>query len=150
MKARAVLLLGVLAGPLAAQNTRLTIGGNNGNFGNSSVANFDDGYDQAGSNMTFTVRSTSGTESRRTRVYISATAGSIGSKPISDVVWRRNDLATWVPLSTTPTLVEERVIGGSGSQWSNGVRLRILYPWDLTPPEALAGTVVFTLEVVAP
>lgn len=147
-----VVLLCTLGTPVAAdaQNTRLTIAGFNGSFGNSTVVNFDDGYDEAGNNINFTVRIMTLADSRRTNVYISATAATIGSKPISDVIWRRNDLVDWNPLSTTPTLVESQVISGVGTTWTNGVRLRLLYPWESSPAEALAATVVFTLEVVPP
>jgi hypothetical protein len=147
--ASAMLLL--TAEAVAAQNTRLTLGGFNGAFGNSTVANFDAGFDLAGSNITVTVRSTSGTQTRRTRVYIAASSATIGTLPISVVQWERSDLpGVWTSLSTTNVLLHEQVIGGTPAQWVRNVRLRILYPWSTTPAQALTGTVRFTLEVVAP
>ena len=149
-------LLGVLLAAtvsraeLHAQNTTLTRTGFNGNFGNSTVATFDAGFDEAGSSVTFTVAITTSAASRKTNVYISATAATIGSNPISDVLWRRNDLGVWNPLTTTPVLVESRTIAGVGTSWANGVVLRIQYPWNSTIAEGLAATVVITLEVVPP
>ena len=148
---RLLLATTLSAAGLNAQNTSLSISGfASGNFGNSTVANFDAGFDEAGQVVTFTVAITTGAASRKTNVYISATAGTIGSNPIADVVWRRNDLGVWNPLSTTPVLVETRTIAGVGTSWANGVVLRIQYPWNSTIAEALAATVVFTLEVVPP
>jgi hypothetical protein len=146
----AAVALGALAAPARAQNTRLTLGGFTGGFGNSTVANFDAGFDQAGSNITVTVTSTSGAQSRRARVYISAAAATIGTKPISDVQWQRTDLGVWNSLTTGLVLVDEQVMGGTGATWSRTVLLRILYPWATTPAQSLSGTVRFTLEVVAP
>ncbi len=142
--------LSVAAPSAHAQNTQLSIAGFNGAFGNSTVANFDAGFDQAGSNITVTVTSTSGAQSRRARVYISASAATIGSKPISDVQWQRTDLGVWNSLSTSLVLVDEQVMGGTGATWSRNILLRILYPWATTPAEALSGQVRFTLQVVAP
>jgi len=147
---RLALLASLTAAGASAQNTTLTLSGFNGAFGNSTVANFDAGFDEAGSNLTFTIRNATGAANRRTNVYISASSATIGSNPISDVVWRRNDLVDWIPLTTTPVLVETRTIAGVGTQWANGVRLRINYPWNATIAEALAATVVITLEVVPP
>lgn len=139
------------ANPVRGQNTSLTLGGFNGAFGNSTVANFDAGFDLAGSNITVTVASTSGTETRRTRVYIAASAATIGTLPISVVQWERSDIpGVWTSLTTTNFLLHEQLLAGSPASWVRNVRLRILYPWATTPAQALNGTVRFTLEVVAP
>jgi hypothetical protein len=139
------------AGDLAAQTTRLTISGFNGSFGNSTVVIFDQGYDEGGSAVTFVVRNQASTAARTTNVYIVATSSTIGSHPISDVLWRRNDLVDWIPLSTTPALVESQVLAGPvGTTWTNSVWLRILYPWASSPNESLSAPVQFVLEVLPP
>jgi hypothetical protein len=133
-----------------AQNTRLRLTGWGGNFGNSQVVHFDDGYDESGAALTFTVRNMTGAANRLTNVYIVATGATIGSKPISDVVWRRNDLGVWNPLTTSQVLVESQTIAGVGTEWSNSIWFRVLYPWSSSPPEALAANVQLVLEVLPP
>lgn len=147
----AAALLALTAAPAAGQNTRLTIGGFAGAFGNSTVADFDAGFTLAPSDITLTVRSQTGAASRRARVYIAAAATTIGTLPVSVVEWQRSDLpGVWTALSTTPVLVDDQVMGGVPATWTRNVRLRILYPWSTTPPQDLSGSVQFTLEVVAP
>jgi hypothetical protein len=137
--------------PAAAQSTRLTLGGFSGAMGNTTVADFDQGFRDSGSNMTFTTQITAGNQQRVTSVFVRANSATLGgTKPVSDLLWRRADLVTWVPFTTSNALIESRTIQTNGTQWVNGIALRCLVNWTDDPTPTYSVTITFTLVVTAP
>lgn len=141
--------------PCFAQGTtRLTLSGFNGNIGNTVESDIVQGFRDGSSDLVFTVEITAGNAQRATSVFIRANAatftGGAGTKPASDGQWRRNDLATWVPLTTTNTLIESRTIQTNGTAWSNSVWLRCNVGWLTDPPANYSLGLTITLVVAAP
>jgi hypothetical protein len=71
-----------------------------------------------------------------------------GSKALSSLQWRRNDLSTWNTLTTTAAAIETRT---GKTAWSNSVFFRFLLNW--TTDTTLAATsynITVTLTVTIP
>ncbi len=137
--------------PVHAQQTRITAGGFTGSVGTATAADFVAGFRQAGSDVTLTVRNVSGATARTYFIDIfslNATLG--GSKPLSDLEWRRTDLATWNPMSATPTLVRSGAVPGVGVNVATGVRLRMRLNWATDVPATYSATVRYRLTVTTP
>jgi len=135
----------------AGQNTRLNIGGFNGNIGTASVANFDAGMRTSANDMTYTVTIASLSDQRNTSVYVRANAATMGgSKPVSDVEWRRDDLSVWNPLTTSDVLIESRTIQTNGTSWANSLWFRCNLNWTSDVSLAYSTTITITLQVTAP
>jgi hypothetical protein len=107
----AILAALLSAASASAQATRLALSGFGGNMGNSQLIEFDQGFKNAATARTFTVTITSLNTIRTTSVYLRANAATMGGgKPVSTCEWRRSDLGTWNPLTTSDALIESRVI----------------------------------------
>lgn len=147
----AMLVFALVSASLAVAQTpttRLTLGGFTGNVGNTTQANFDAGFRQSGSATTYTVQITAANTIRTTGVYIRADAATMGGgKPVSDCQWRRNDLGTWNPLTTSDVLVESRVIQTNGTSWNNSIWFRCSLDWATDLPRAYSVGVTITLQV---
>lgn len=144
----------VLALSAGAQKTRLTLSGFTGAMGTAAVTDFDNGSMQSATAIAYTVAIiTPSTGTARTAtVSISATTTTLnGTKPISDLQWRRNDLATWNSMTTTPVAVDSRsAFSGTGATFSNSIWLRVLLNWATDPASSYSTTVVITLSVTVP
>ncbi|HEY5218158.1 MAG TPA: hypothetical protein VIJ16_00040 [Gemmatimonadaceae bacterium] len=150
MKRLAIGFALLVALPAAAQTstTKLVLTGFNGGFGNSAVTDFDQGFIDNATAITYTVTLVKSDSMRTTGVYISAAAATMtGGKPTSDCVWRRDDLGTWNPLTTTNTLVESRVVQTAGTVWSNSVWVQCNLNWATDPPAANSVGLTITLQV---
>jgi hypothetical protein len=150
-----MLAVALVAAPCAAQiTTRLTLSGFNGNIGNTVESEIAQGFADGGNDIVFRVAITGGDNQRATSVFIRANAatftGGAGTKPASDGLWRRNDLATWVPLTTTDALIESQTIQTYGTSWSNSIWLRCNVSWLTDPPANYSLGLTFTLVVAAP
>ena len=107
--------------------------------------------DPTGIGFTITV---GGPKAARTSiVFIRSTSAVLGgTKPLSDLEWRRADLATWTPMSLTDATIESRPIvkNQTNDPWSNQVLFRIRLSWTADPPATYAANLVFTLTVTTP
>lgn len=148
----AVLALATVAASRAeAQQTRITAAGFTGSVGTAVAADFVAGFRQAGSDVTLTVRNVAGATARTYFIDIfslNATLG--GTKPLSDLEWRRTDLATWNPMSATPTLVRSGAVPAVGVDVATGVRLRMRLNWATDVPATYSATVRYRLTVTTP
>ena len=136
------------AAPAEAQNTRLRLSGFLGNMGNNTVAQYDQGFRDSATGTLFRVDITSLNTIRTTSVYIRANAATMSNgKPVGECYWRRTDLATWNPLTTTDALIESRVIQTNGTLWSNTVFFRCDLAWASDAPGTPSVGLTFTLQV---
>jgi hypothetical protein len=90
---------------------------------------------------------------RTTIVSIRASAASLGNgKALSDLEWRRSDLATWNPVTTANVTVESRPVRWflQNDPWSNTVFLRMRLNWATDAPATYSTGLVFTLTVTTP
>ena len=152
------LALGCLVAARAeAQRLRLTIpSGAPIAFPNATEANYDAGSVAANAALAFTLQVTGGAGGTlRTGILsirgASATMG--GSKPIGDLQWRRNDLATWNSLTTVNVTVESRTMRRTpalNNPWSNSVLFRTLLNWANDPPATYTPTVIITATLTTP
>lgn len=152
----AIAVLGILAPFARAQTpkTSLTLSGFTGTMGNAAVTDFDNGTMQSPSAITYTVtvmNPLSGT-ARSATVSIRASSAFLGgTKPVGDLEWRRNDLATWNAMTTSDAVVESQSgLSGNGTNYSNSIWLRVNLNWANDPPATYSTTITITLSVTSP
>ena len=146
------LALALCASPLAAQRTTLTLAGGTVTFAAPTAADYDAGFINSPTGVTFTVDATTGTM-RTTTISIRSTSASLGSgKPIGQLQWRRSDLAPWTAMTLTNAQVEQRVVvrGVSNDPWSNTIFFRMLLNWTTDGPAIYQANYQITLSQTVP
>ena len=133
----------------------ITITGANVTFSAPTAADFNNGYLPASGALTYTVKSAAGGNgiSHTSSVSVRSTAATLGgTKPISDLQWRRSDLATWNSMTTTAAFVEQRTIvrKGTNDPWSNQIFFQMLLSFANDAPGTHSGTLVFVLTITTP
>jgi len=155
--------LALLFVPLRAESqgnrrTNLTITGFPLTVASTTIAQFDAAAIIIG-NSTFTVDLRTNTggggfSPRVTTVRVNCLAPcpTTGTLPVGGLQWRRNDLAAWTSLSTTPTTIEARtpVFNGANDPWSNSMQWRYAANWVTTPPGSTSYRIQYQLVVTAP
>jgi hypothetical protein len=146
-------LLGVavVASPLHAQTTTLTLSGSSIAFQPRTAADYDAGYITATSGVTFTVAAPALEDlTRTTTVKIRASSSSLGgTEPIGNLEWRREDLSTWTPITGSDAIVESRTLDpalGVNNPWSNTIYFRIRLAWPDYGASAKSANYVITLS----
>src|SRR5690348_18478902 len=94
----AIVALMLVAVPLSAQNpkTDLTLGGSTVTFPAPTATDYVNGYVYSTTGVTYTINATNGATSHTTTISLRATSANLGgSKPLTDLDWRRSDLASW-------------------------------------------------------
>jgi hypothetical protein len=135
----------------AAQTTRITAAGFTGSVGTATGADFAAGFRQAASDVTLTVLNVANAAARTYRIDIFCAAATLGgTKPVSDLEWRRTDLTAWNPMSTTPTLVQSGAVPGVGASVATGVRLRMRLNFATDVPATYSATVSYRLTITTP
>jgi hypothetical protein len=146
------LALGLLASPLAAQKTSLTVTGGTITFPAPTAADYIAGFIDSSTGATFTINSQNGVQ-RTTTISIRATSASLGNgKLIGDLQWRRSDLATWNDVTLTDAQVEQRVVVNKGlnDPWSNTIFFRMALSWTSDAPATYSANYVITLSQTVP
>ncbi len=146
------LALALLATPLAAQKTDLTLSGGTITFPAPTAADYVAGFVTSATGVTFTVDATSGT-SRTTTISIRSTSANLGNgKVIGDLQWRRSDLATWNSITLTDTQVEQRVVvrNGLNDPWNNTIFFRMVLNWTTDAPATYTANYQITLSQTVP
>lgn len=146
------LALGLLAAPLAAQKTTLTVTGGTITFPAPTAADYIAGFIDSSTGATFTINSVNGLP-RTTTVSIRSTSASLGSgKLIGDLQWRRSDLATWNSVTLTDSQVEQRIVVNKGlnDPWSNTIFFRMALSWTRDAPATYSASYVITLSQTVP
>ena len=146
------LALALLASPLAAQKTILTVAGGTINFAAPTAADYIAGFVNSATGATFTLNAQTGA-SRTTTVSIRSLSASLGNgKVIGDLQWRRSDLATWNSITLTDAQVEQRVQvrNGLNDPWSNTIFFRMVLTWTTDAPATYSGNYQITLSQTVP
>jgi hypothetical protein len=144
----ALLAMALLASPLAAQKTTLTLANATVTFPAPTAADYINGYVDAATGVTFTLTAPAG-GSRTATVLIRATSASLGGgKVLGDLQWRRSDLATWSAITSTDVQVEQRVMvkNGANDPWNNTIFFRMLLSWTTDAPATYTANYVITLS----
>lgn len=145
----------IIAAPLRAQNpkTTLTLGGAAVIFPAPTATDYINGYVYSTSGVAYTVNATNGAASHTTTVSIRATSANLGgTKPLTDLEWRRSDLATWNTISSTTTQVEQKVVvlNVLNDPWGNTIFFRMKLSWTADPPATYSANYQITLSQTVP
>ena len=151
----AVIALVLSAAPLTAQTpkTSLTLGGGTVTFPAPTATDYINGYVYSTSGVTYTINATNGNASHTTTVLIHATSADLGNgKALTDLEWRRSDLATWNTIPTTNTQVEQKIMikGVLNDPWSNTIFFRMKLSWTADPPATYSANYQVTLSQTVP
>jgi hypothetical protein len=132
----------------------LTLTGAPAVFPAPAVADYDNGAVNDPTGITFTVNITGGSGANRTTIVSvrSSSASLGGGKPLSDLQWRRSDLAAWTALTNADATIESRPVkkNGLNDPWSNTVFFRMLLSWTGDAPGTYSSGLIFTLTVTTP
>jgi hypothetical protein len=145
----------LVAAPATAQNpkTTLTLGGGTVTFPAPTAADYINGYVYSTTGVTYTVDATTGVQSHTTTISIRATSANLGSgKLLSDLEWRRSDLATWNTITSTDAQVEQKVMIRSllNDPWSNTIFFRMKLSWTSDAPATYSAGYQLTLSQTVP
>ncbi|HEX9310561.1 MAG TPA: hypothetical protein VF887_07100 [Gemmatimonadaceae bacterium] len=142
----------LLASPLTAQKTSLTLSGGTITFPAPTAADYVAGWINSTGGVTFTVAAQTGT-SRTTTISIRSTSANLGNgKVIGDLQWRRSDLATWNAITLTDAQVEQRIVirGALNDPWSNTIFFRMVLNWTTDGPAVYSANYQVTLDQTVP
>ncbi|MGH7650831.1 MAG: hypothetical protein ACREMS_03210 [Gemmatimonadaceae bacterium] len=142
----------LLASPLAAQKTILTVSGGTITFPAPTAADYINGYVNSTTGVTFNVNSQNGA-TRTTTISIRSSSANLGNgKVIGDLQWKRSDLATWNSITLVDSPVEQRIVVNKGlnDPWSNTVFFRMILNWASDAPATYAANYVITLSQTVP
>jgi hypothetical protein len=146
------LALGLLASPLAAQKTQLTVTGGTITFPAPTATDYIAGFIDSPTGAMFTINSQNGLP-RTTTISIRGTSASLGNgKLIGDLQWRRSDLATWNDVTLSDAQVEQRIVVNKGlnDPWSNTIFFRMALSWTSDAPATYSANYVITLSQTVP
>jgi len=144
--------LALVAAPLTAQKTSLTLTGGTIAFPAPTAADYIAGYVYSTTGVTFTLDATTGV-SRTTTVSIRSTSANLGNgKVIGELEWRRSDLATWSPITLSDAQVEQRIMirNVSNDPWSNTIFFRMKLSWTSDAPGVYSANYQITLSQTVP
>jgi hypothetical protein len=153
---RAVAL--ALAVPVSAlgQRAQLSVTGGPVAFAAPTATDFDNGYIQAPSAVTYSVQSVGGGSKKTnhtTTVSIRATGTTLnGTVPISTLQWSRSDLSTWNPVTTSDVIVESRPFRRAtlNDPWSNSMIFRLVLSYATDTPGTYSASLIITLTATTP
>jgi hypothetical protein len=143
----------IVAAPLRAQKTDLTLGGATVTFPAPTATDYINGYVYSTGGVSYTIDATQGNVSHTTTVSLRATSANLGgAKPLTDLEWRRSDLATWNAISSTNVQVEQKIMirGVLNDPWSNTIFFRMKLSWTADPPATYAANYQITLAQTVP
>jgi hypothetical protein len=151
-RAGILLALALVASPLAAQKTTLTVTGGTITFPAPTAADYIAGFVNSTGGATFTINSVNGIQ-RTTTVTIRSTSANLGNgKVIGDLQWRRSDLATWNSITLTDSQVEQRIVINKAlnDPWSNTIFFRMALNWTTDAPATYTANYQLTLAQTVP
>lgn len=146
------LVLVLVASPLAAQKTSLTVSGGTITFPAPTAADYIAGFVNSTTGVTFTINSQNGLQ-RTTTISIRSTSADLGNgKVIGDLQWRRSDLATWNSITLSDAQVEQRIVVNKGlnDPWSNTIFFRLVLNWTSDAPATYSANYQITLSQTVP
>ena len=133
----------------------LTLSGAPNVFVAPTIAMYDAGVNTNATGIGFTVDATGGpaNATRTSTVSVRASSATLGGgKALSDLEWRRSDLVTWNPMTTSDATIESRPIRRNitNDPWNNTVFLRMRLNWATDAPATYSTGLVFTLTITTP
>ena len=144
--------LALVASPLAAQKTSLTVTGGTITFPSPTAADYIAGFVNSTGGVTFTVNSQNGVQ-RTTTITVRSTSADLGNgKMIGDLQWRRSDLANWNSITLTDAQVEQRIVINKAlnDPWSNTIFFRLVLNWTSDAPATYSANYQLTLSQTVP
>ena len=147
------LALVLVASPLAAQKTSLTLGNGTVTFSAPTATDYINGFVDAATGVSYTLNATQGNISHTTTVSIRSTSANLGGgKIIGDLQWRRSDLATWNSISLSDSQVEQKIMIRSvlNDPWSNTIFFRMILHWTTDAPATYSANYQITLSQTVP
>ncbi|HZF71937.1 MAG TPA: hypothetical protein VEZ51_00800 [Gemmatimonadaceae bacterium] len=144
--------LALVASPLAAQKTSLTVTGGTITFPSPTASDYIAGFVNSTGGVTFTVNSQNGVQ-RTTTITVRSTSADLGNgKMIGDLQWRRSDLATWNSITLTDAQVEQRIVINKAlnDPWSNTIFFRLVLNWTSDGPATYSANYQVTLSQTVP
>jgi len=144
--------LALVASPLAAQKTSLTVTGGTITFPSPTASDYIAGFVNSTGGVTFTVNSQNGVQ-RTTTITVRSTSADLGNgKMIGDLQWRRSDLATWNSITLTDAQVEQRIVINKAlnDPWSNTIFFRLVLNWTSDGPATYSANYQLTLSQTVP
>ena len=144
--------LALVASPLAAQKTSLTVTGGTITFPSPTAADYIAGFINSTGGVTFTVNSQNGVQ-RTTTITVRSTSADLGNgKMIGDLQWRRSDLANWNSITLTDAQVEQRIVINKvlNDPWSNTIFFRLVLNWTSDGPATYSANYQLTLSQTVP
>jgi hypothetical protein len=151
-RAAFALALVAFSSPLLAQKTNLTVTGGTLIFPAPTAVDYVAGFVNSSGGVTFTVDAQNG-GSRTTTILLRSNSANLGGgKVLSDLQWRRSDLATWNDVTVTDAQVEQRIVvrGALNDPWSNTIFFRMKLNWTSDPPGTYAANYQITLAQTVP
>jgi hypothetical protein len=148
----AAIALALVAAPLTAQKTNLTVTGGTITFPAPTAADYIAGYVYSATGVTFTLDAQSGA-SRTTTVSIRSTSPNLGNaKVIGELEWRRSDLAAWNAITLSDAQIEQRILirNVSNDPWSNTIFFRMKLTWTSDAPGVYSANYQITLSQTVP
>ena len=142
----------LVASPLAAQKTSLTVTGGTITFPSPTAADYIAGFVNSTGGVTITVNSQNGVQ-RTTTITVRSTSADLGNgKMIGDLQWRRSDLATWNSITLTDAQVEQRIVINKvlNDPWSNTIFFRLVLNWTSDGPATYSANYQLTLSQTVP
>jgi len=142
----------LVASPLAAQKTSLTVTGGTITFPSPTASDYIAGFVNSTGGVTFTVNSQNGVQ-RTTTITVRSTSADLGNgKMIGDLQWRRSDLATWNSITLTDAQVEQRIVINKAlnDPWSNTIFFRLVLNWTSDGPATYSANYQVTLSQTVP
>ena len=149
-----VLLAALLPSRSAAQGSVvLTVTGSPVTIPAPAIADYNNGFVVDATTLSYNVNIAGGPPSNThlTVVSIRSASATFGTLALSNLQWRRTDLASWNGLTTSDAPVESRDISrNSGNNWTNSLQFRCLINWTGVPPATYSANLIVTLTVTSP
>jgi len=137
----------------ASAQVTLTVTGGPITLPAPTVTDYDAGYAVDPTGLAFQLNVAGASANRTTTVSIRSTTATLGgSKPVSDLEWRRADLGTWNQMSVSDAVIESRPVRKNqlNDPWGNTVFLRMRLTWASDAPATYTTGLIVTLTVTTP
>jgi len=139
----------VTATAASAQNVTAVITGGPVNFPGPAAADYNNGYVNDGTPLTYTLTLSTGAASTVTVAIHSTSANLGGGKVLSDLQWRRGDLVAWNAMTGANVTVQSIQIT-AGTPYANTIYFRMLLSWTTDAPATYSANLVVNISVTTP
>ncbi|HTR21968.1 MAG TPA: hypothetical protein VMH88_14040 [Gemmatimonadales bacterium] len=144
-----VSLVAATATSARAQNVTAVITGGPVSFPAPTAADYNNGFVNDGTPLTYTLTLSTGAASTTTVAIHSSSANLGGGKALSDLQWRRGDLVAWNAMTTANVTVQSVQLT-AGTPYSNTIFFRTLLSWTADAPATHSANLVVAISVTTP